>query len=1159
MTLVDQKARERIRYDLDTTLVVEAAAGTGKTTELVHRITSVLRSGRSTLDRMVAMTFTEKAAGEMKLRLRAELEQAKQDPDATPLERARLSDALSALETAHIATIHAFCGDVLSERPIEAGVDPGFTVTTQEEAIALQRGVFDAWFQRVLSDPPEGVRRVLARHSPTGPSPREELQSAATTLIEQRDFDTPWRRDGFDREDTLDRVVSLLNDLARACPPDARDKDAMAQCLRTIGDTCRDITIREAPFRNSNDPFRDYDTIEADLRRLLRQPVWKKTGTGKYVGEGVLRSDLVERRNRIHDTLELCMQACEADLAACLHRDLQPLVALYAETKQRAGVLDFLDLLIRVRDMLRDHEGVRRELRERFTHLFVDELQDTDPLQTEIVLTLAGDEDPTADDACSCPPGRLFVVGDPKQSIYRFRRADVSLYARVKRKLTHAGAEVLYLTTSFRSLPEIQSAVNAGFSRAMQATEDGSQPEYRALTPFRESRDSQPAVIALPVPRPYSDRGAIVGYAIEASLPSAVGAFVHWLIQDSGFTVHEPGHGDVPLEARHVCLLFRRMRSGPKDVVRPYVRALEAHRVPHVLMGGRSFHAREEVMALRAALHAIEWPDDELHVHATLRGPLFALSDEQLLITRQRFGHLHPLRRTTHENDSASDEAPALVEEVTSALAILAKLHRGRNRRPAADTLTRLLRETRAHAGFAVWPAGEQVLANVLRVLDEARRFEARGTTSFRAFVEHTQFQAGEASTGEAPVVEEATDGVRVMTVHNAKGLEFPVVVLCDPTAQRGSKFPSRHVDHARRLWVCSLAGCMPSELREQEAAILRHEDEESVRLAYVASTRARDLLVLPTVGDKAIEGWFDMLNPAVYPTRDRRRAAEPAPGCPEFGDDSVLEASFDARRDTNDSVKPGMHTPEAGTHRVTWWDPALLVLNPREPVGLRQQELLHADAESTRSHDGIAQYVMWQTDHNSLIAHGSTPTLVARTITAIAHAELDAEPSPTAPATSTVTPLSTGARSESRPGGRRFGTLVHALLAERFGTPALTFDTLAQHHARLLMATNVEVAAAIEAASRAWDHDVLVRARKSKDCRVEVPMWLRREDGTLAEGIADLAFLEATPDGPSWVVVDFKTDDPTGNVAYALQVDLYAKAIAHATGLPARAILLGV
>src|SRR5213075_1393591 len=172
---------------------------------------------------------------------------------------------------------------------------------------------------------------------------------------------------------------------------------------------------------------------------------------------------------------------------------------------------------------------------------------------------------------------------------------------------------------------------------------------------------------------------------------------------------------------------FKRMRSWDGDLTRAYVRALEARRIPHVLVGGRSYHSREEVLAMRAAATAIEWPDDELAVFATLKGPLFALGDDALLLFRARHGRLHPLR--PRPEALGKDEA-----KVFEALSVLGGLHLRRNRQPIAATLSRLLERTRAHAGIAIRPAGEQALANVLRVLDLARRFEAAGASSFRSF-----------------------------------------------------------------------------------------------------------------------------------------------------------------------------------------------------------------------------------------------------------------------------------------------------------------------------------------------------------------------------------------------------------------------------------------
>ena len=181
----------------------------------------------------------------------------------------------------------------------------------------------------------------------------------------------------------------------------------------------------------------------------------------------------------------------------------------------------------------------------------------------------------------------------------------------------------------------------------------------------------------------------------------------------------------VPIQPRHVCLLFRRFKYFREDVTRDYVRSLEVRQIPHVLVGGRSFHDREEVLAIRNALVSIEWPDDELRVFATLRGPLFALADDALLSFRQRFHRLHPLRRFDDAELDGSDR------EVADALAVLAGLHRARNRRPAAETITRLLAAVRAHAGIAIWPTGEQALANCLRMIDLARRFERAGAESF--------------------------------------------------------------------------------------------------------------------------------------------------------------------------------------------------------------------------------------------------------------------------------------------------------------------------------------------------------------------------------------------------------------------------------------------
>jgi ATP-dependent exoDNAse (exonuclease V) beta subunit len=1147
VTLIDAEARRRIREDLDTTLVVEAAAGTGKTSELVRRIVSVLASGRTRLERMVAVTFTEKAAGEMKLRLRAEIESARRRAAGGDRTRAALEQALAELEAARIGTIHGFCADLLRERPIEARVDPSFRVLDEEASRELLAGAFDRWFERTLADPPEGVRRILrrraARHEADA---RARLFDACRALVEHRDFDTPWSRPPFERDARIDALLAEMDPLAALADSARNPRDTLAKNFRALQRFVRDATRHEG-FR-----ARDYDALEQQLATLAknRDVYWKHKGSGAWYADQIRRAELLSRRDALKAALDAFVADANADLAACLQRDLRPVVALYEEVKAKAGALDFLDLLVQTRNLVQRDAGVRRELQGRLTHVFVDEFQDTDPLQAEILLLLAADDAETADPWRVRPvPGKLFVVGDPKQAIYRFRRADVAFYERVKQQLLASGAELLNLSASFRSLPAIQAAVNASFAPLMQGAEDGSQARYVALDPFRADRSDQPAVVALPIPDPYGWTG-VSKYAVEASFPDAVAGFVDWLVHHSGWTVCEGDPSQlVPVAPRHVCLLLRRFQSYGKDLTHPYVRALEARRIGHVLVGGRSFHEREEVTALRTALHAIEWPDDELSVYATLRGAFFGFNDETLFAFRAAHGRLEPTRPASGGSET---------HEVSDALELLRRLHAGRNRRPIASTIEELLATTRAHAALAIWPTGEQALANVMRLADAARRFEARGATSFRAFIDFVDEQAARGEGQEAPVIEEGADGVRLLTVHRAKGLEFPVVVLCDPTALLKSSEPTRYVDARRGLWAFRLAGCAPRELHDHRDDALRHEDAESIRLGYVAATRARDLLVVPVLGDgpdpKWREGWVSVLEPAVYPERDAWQRARAAPGCPRFGGDSVRRRASDGAHDGS-GVAPGRHTTGCGCE-VTWWDPNVLNLDVEAIGGLRQMELLIDTGLDGASSEGMRNHQAWAERHQTTLDAGKQRSVVARTVTALA------QDAPTAlPPGVKLSVERTAAPRASRPRGARFGTLVHAVLAETaFDAPQGEVQALAEAVGRLIGAPDPEIQAAADAVSAALAHPLLRQAAEAAlrgDCRRETPLAERSADGSIVEGVVDLAFRAA--DG-AWIVVDFKTDAKlTLEGPYAAQLAAYVRTIQALGESVASAVVLSV
>src|SRR5206468_2634743 len=236
-------------------------------------------------------------------------------------------------------------------------------------------------------------------------------------------------------------------------------------------------------------------------------------------------------------------------------------------------------------------------------------------------------------------------------------------------------------------------------------------------------------------------------------------------------------------------------------------------------------------------------------------------------------------------------------------------------------------------------PWGEQALANVLRVAELAQTYEAAGSISFRGFVERLREEA-EGEAPEAPIVEESSEGVRIMTVHKAKGLEFPVVVLADITAGVATANPSRYVEAGRGLCAIRLGGWQPWDLIEHEAEELARDRAEGVRTAYVAATRARDLLVVPAVGDDpfaggweaAPDGWIEPVQRAIYPAAEARRAPGPAPACPPLGQDSVPERP-DRETPGRDNVRPGLHA--FAEYDVAWWDPRAFAFDVQRVYGL--------------------------------------------------------------------------------------------------------------------------------------------------------------------------------------------------------------------------------
>ncbi|MGH7949430.1 MAG: UvrD-helicase domain-containing protein, partial [Candidatus Binataceae bacterium] len=317
MKLADQQVRDRIRDDLDTTLVIEAAAGTGKTTALVNRIVAVLASGRAELARIVAVTFTEKAAGELKLRLRGAIETARHDPALDAESRAQLTASLPQLEEARIGTIHSFCADLLRERPVEAKVDPQFEVAPEDVARGLFEQAFGRWFEQALGAPGEGMRRLLRRRRefPNREGPRAIARRAAEELVAWRDFDAPWRPAPLERERLIDGLVDeicALGELGRS----SRGDDYLVASLIRIATPVLEATRLES-VRG-----RDYDALEAVLFGLARGTHWNWKGYAAEVS-GVPRAQVIARRDALRARIVAFRDDAGASLAPLLREELR--------------------------------------------------------------------------------------------------------------------------------------------------------------------------------------------------------------------------------------------------------------------------------------------------------------------------------------------------------------------------------------------------------------------------------------------------------------------------------------------------------------------------------------------------------------------------------------------------------------------------------------------------------------------------------------------------------------------------------------------------------------------------------------------------------------------------------------------------------------------
>jgi ATP-dependent exoDNAse (exonuclease V) beta subunit len=828
----DQAARERISGELGSTLFVEAGAGSGKTTELVKRVVALVTSGEVELGSVAAITFTDKAATELRDRLRQDFERtAERDPDSDTSDRCR--KALEQLDGSAIGTLHSFAQRILSEHPIEAGLPPRVEVVDEVSSEVAFGRRWVIFRDRLLAD---GARqRTILLLAACG------IRFDALRVL-ARTFNDNW-------DLVAERVEPTAPD-----PPDARG--LVAPVLDELEQICAE------PCSDPGDAFRvGLDQIAeyvADLRRLTDEldlvealpggqqaPSFKLGNKGRQAS---FTSDLKELRLGVReagDRLEAIRievaNACVTNLGCALRE----LTLVAADERRRHGQLEFHDLLVRARGLLRDTESgpsVRARLHERYQRLLLDEFQDTDPIQIELAVRIAAARPDHIEagivgwDDLAVTPGRLFFVGDPKQSIYRFRRADISMFLAAADVFGADGGAVV-LTTNFRSGQPVIEWVNQTFDHLIGEPDHDdlpvpSQPRYVRLDWVRPGPPVGPSVAVVgPEVHPSEATADEIRAAEAAGVAAAVAQAVEeeWSVDDGagGWRPARPGDVTILLPARTSL---------------PFIEdALEDLGIPSRAESSSLVYSSRAVRDLLMVLRAVADPTNQLHLVAALRTPLFACGDDDLFrFRRERSGRWSLLAEQP-------DTVP-VGDPVGGGLEYLRALYAERHWLAPSELLDRISRERRAmDLGFAAGRPRD-TWRRIRFVIDQARLWSESTGGNLRQYLAWVDMQTAEgARVAEAVLPETDDDAVRIMTIHSAKGLEFPIAVVSGvstvPQARRAQAevvFPPsgrvgyRVGPHARTdeytEWV---------PIDEQMGL------HERIRLLYVACTRARDHLVV--------------------------------------------------------------------------------------------------------------------------------------------------------------------------------------------------------------------------------------------------------------------------------------------------------------------------
>lgn len=800
--LADTAQRRRIVGELTKSLLVEAAAGSGKTHEMAARMAAGVAQGVYDVEQMAAVTFTRKAAAELRGRFQLALELQLATLEPSSPEQARVRLALTNIERFFSGTIHAFCARLLRERPIEAHVAPGFTELDDVEERLMREASWRDFRAKARADGDPD----LALLSEAGIKAKD-LDGAFATVCLYEDIDFPAKDvPAPETGKAWSALGAFWKELSSHLPLQIDDES-----------TCK-MQQRAQQFERAWAFAQGRPRTAVRLAELLA--IWasevscvqKWWSTEKAKAKRVTEEVKTLQATFRADVVEPWLDEWRRHLYAPCIRLLTRGRIMAADDRRRRNALSFNDLLLLTAEVLREHSDVRRALQAKYRWIFVDEFQDTDPVQAEIMFHLS--------DGGS---GALYVVGDPKQSIYRFRRADIDIYNQVRARLGGPKGEGLVsLTSNFRSVPSLCNWANRVFAEMFPEQPSAWDPAFAPLAAV-ETSDNGGGLFKLTIASDHKDVPEDEAASIARYIRSEVNA-------------GRRAFGDF--------LILTKKRKG----LQTYVDALEALQIPVEVSGAGAFGESRQVQELSNVLQALADPQDGVALVGVLRGPLFGVSDPDLFAWRSAGGYFGLF---------AEPPTPGAASfRVATSLEALRRWHRWTRILPAGAALERILEDS-GYLALSATTSGGVEAGDLLHAVDRVRAAVEAGFTLAEA-AEALQDAAQESSEVESwPLEPGRADVVRLMNLHKAKGLEAPVVFLANPVGgfkstpdirierQDGAKargyLPIFKTTDSFSKPVIALPPDWPAHEAEEQ----KYLDAEAKRLLYVAATRAKHMLVV--------------------------------------------------------------------------------------------------------------------------------------------------------------------------------------------------------------------------------------------------------------------------------------------------------------------------